>query len=113
MKIMSRRPNFGGMGMGMNMQQMMKQAKKLQAQMEQEQNNINQQEFTGTAADEMVTAVFAGNRQLKSLKIKPEAIDPDDPDMLQDLIIDAVNKGLTAIDEATKASLGKYTQGLN
>ena len=105
---MSRRPNFGGMG-GMNMQQMMKQAKKLQAQMQQ---NITAQEFTGKSADDMVIATFSGNRKLKELKIDKEAIDPDDPDMLQDLVIDAVNKGLSSIDEATQASLGKYTKGL-
>ena len=100
---MSRRPNFGGMG-GMNMQQMMKQAKKLQAQMAEE--------FTGKSADDMVVATFTGDRKLKDLKIDKEAIDPDDPDMLQDLVIDAVNKGLAQIDEATQASLGKYTKGL-
>ena len=57
-------------------------------------------------------ATFSGDRQLKDLKINKEAIDPDDPDMLQDLIIDAVNKGLSQIDKATQASLGKYTKGL-
>lgn len=108
---MSRRPNFGAMG-GMNMQQMMRQAKKLQAQMQEEQNNITKQEFVGKSADDMVTATFTGDRKLKDLKINKEAIDPDDPDMLQDLVIDAINKGLTAIDQATKASLGKYTKGL-
>ena len=87
---MSRRPNFGGMG-GMNMQQMMKQAKKLQAQMAEEQENITAQEFTGKSADDMVVATFTGDRKLKDLKIDKEAIDPDDPDMLQDLVIDAVN----------------------
>lgn len=110
---MSRRPNFGGMGMNMNMQQMMKQAKKLQAQMQAEQENINQQTFVGKAADDMVEATFTGDRKLQALKIKPAAIDPDDPDMLQDLVIDAVNKGLAAIDEQTKQSFGKYTQGMN
>ncbi|GFZ27294.1 YbaB/EbfC family nucleoid-associated protein [Lactobacillus corticis] len=108
---MSRRPNFGGMG-GMNMQQMMKQAKKLQAQMEQEQANISAQTFVGKSADDLVVASFSGDRKLQDLSIKPEAIDPDDPDMLQDLIIDAVNKGLSEIDQATQASLGKYTKGM-
>ena len=51
-------------------------------------------------------------KKLKDIKIDKEAIDPDDPDMLQDLVIDAVNKGLSQIDEATQASLGKYTKGL-
>ena len=108
---MSRRPNFGGIG-GMNMQQMMKQAKKLQAQMQEEQQNITAQEFTGTSADDLVIATSSADRKLKQLKIDKEAIDPDDPDMLQDLVIDAVNKGLSSIDEATQASLGKYTKGL-
>ena len=93
---MSKRPNFGGMG-GMNMQQMMKQAKKLQEQMAQEQQTITAQEFLGKSAD---------------ININKDAIDPDDPDMLQDLIIYAVNKGLSEIDEATQQSLGKYTKGM-
>lgn len=108
---MGRRPNFGGMG-GMNMQAMMKQAKKLQQQMEQEQASLNTQTFEGKSADDMVVATFSGDHRLKDLKINAEAIDPDDPDMLQDLIIDAVNKGLENIDKTTQASLGKYTKGL-
>lgn len=105
---MSRQPNFGGM----NMQAMMKQAKKLQQQMAAEQENITAQEFVGKSADDLVVATFTGDRRLKDLKINKDAIDPDDPDMLQDLIIDAVNKGISEIDETTKASLGKYTKGL-
>ena len=107
---MSRRPNFGGMGMG-NMQGLIKQAKKMQ-QMEAEQANLATQEFVGKSADDMVVATFSGDRQLKDLKIDKEAIDPDDPDMLQDLVIDAVNKGIKAVDDATQASMGKYTKGL-
>ena len=108
---MGKRPNFGGMGMG-NMQGLIKQAKKMQQQMEAEQANLATQEFVGRSADDMVVASFSGDRKLKDLKINKEAIDPDDPDMLQDLVIDAVNKGLSQIDEATQASLGKYTKGL-
>ncbi|CAM3134810.1 hypothetical protein SAMN04487792_1430 [Lactobacillus bombicola] len=108
---MSKRPSFGGIG-GMNMQQMMKQAKKLQEQMTQEQQNLTEQEFTGSSVDDLVVATFSGDRHLKGIKINKDAIDPDDPDMLQDLVIDAVNKGLTKIDEATQASLGKYTKGM-
>lgn len=105
---MSRRPNFGGMGMG-NMQGLIKQAKKMQQQMEAEQANLATQEFVGKSADDMVVATFSGDRQLKDLKIDKEAIDPD---MLQDLVIDAVNKGIKAVDDATQASMGKYTKGL-
>lgn len=106
---MSRRPNFGGMG---NMQGIIKQAKKMQQQMEAEQASLATQEFVGKSADDMVVATFSGDRKLKDLKINREAIDPDDPDMLQDLVIDAVNKGIKAVDDATQASMGKYTKGL-
>lgn len=108
---MARRPNFGGMG-GMNMQAMMKQAKKLQQQMQEQQEQLNTQTFIGKSADDLVVATFSGDRRLQDLTINKEAIDPDDPDMLQDLVIDAVNKGLKNIDETTQASLGKYTKGL-
>ena len=66
-------------------------------------------EFLRKMKRKMVSESF---NKLKDLKINKEAIDPDDPDMLQDLIIDAVNKGLSQIDKATQASLGKYTKGL-
>lgn len=108
---MSRRPNFGGLG-GMNMQQMMKQAKKLQAQMSAEQANISAKEFSASSADDLVKVTFTGDRKLKDISIAKEAIDPDDPDMLQDLIIDAVNKGLSEINQETEKSMGKYTKGL-
>lgn len=108
---MNRRPSFGGMG-NMNMQQMMKQAKKLQQKMAQEQENITNKEFVGKSADDLVVATFTGDRKLKELKINKEAIDPDDPDMLQDLIIDAINKGISSVDKTTQANLGKYTKGL-
>ncbi|CCI81159.1 YbaB/EbfC family nucleoid-associated protein [Lactobacillus hominis] len=108
---MSKRPNFGGMGMG-NMQNLIKQAKKMQKQMEQEQANLSTQEFVGKSADDLVIATFSGDRKLKDLKIDKEAIDPDDPDMLQDLVIDAVNKGINEVEQATQASMGKYTKGL-
>ena len=98
--------NFGGMNMG-NMQSLMKQAKKMQKQMAEEQANLAQQEFIGKSADDLVVATFNGDRKLKDLKI-----DPDDPDMLQDLIIDAVNKGIKEVEDATQASMGKYTKGL-
>lgn len=108
---MARRPSFPGMG-GMNMQQMMKQAKKLQQQMAQEQADITAREFTAESADGLIKATFTGDRKLTDLTIKPEAIDPEDPDMLQDLIIDTINKGLSEIEQATQASFGKYTKGL-
>ena len=97
---------------GMNMQQMMKQAQKMQKKMMEEQAEISAQSFTGVAPDDMVKATFSGDKKLMGLQIKPEAVDPDDPDMLSDLIIAAVNDGLAKVDQATQAKLGKYTKGL-
>ncbi len=98
-------------GMG-NMQNMMRQMQKLQKQMSQTQDELNKTEFTGKASDDMVTVVFTGDRKMKDITIKPEAIDPDDPDMLQDLIIQAVNDAMAQIDQATQSKLGRYTRGL-
>ncbi|WP_461240632.1 YbaB/EbfC family nucleoid-associated protein [Paucilactobacillus sp. N302-9] len=98
-------------GMG-NMQQMMKQAQKMQKQMMAQQEELNQQEFTGEAPDQMVKVTFTGDKKLKDLQINPDAVDPDDVDMLQDLVIAAVNNGLTKVDEATQKTMGKYTKGI-
>ena len=97
---------------GMNMQQMMKQAKKLQKQMMKEQQSLAEQEFVGQAPDEMVKATFNGSRELVDLQIKPEAVDPDDVEMLSDLVVAAVNDGLKKVAAATEKSMGKYTTGL-
>lgn len=98
-------------GMG-NMQQMMKQAKQMQKKMMEEQETLNAQEFMGTAPDDMVKATFSGDKKLKDLTINPEAVDPDDVDMLQDLVLAAINDGLTKIDDATQQTMGKYTKGV-
>ena len=97
---------------GGNMAGMMKQMQKLQKEMTQAQDELNATEFTATSASDMVTVVFSGDKTLKDIHIKPEAIDPDDPDMLQDLVLEAVNAGLKQVDDATKAKMGKYTRGL-
>ena len=108
---MGRMPNLGGMGMG-NMQNLIKQAKKMQQQMEAERESLNQTGFVGESADDMVIATLTGDKKVKDLKIAPEAIDPEDPDMLQDLIIDAINKAISEVDVATEKTMGKYTKGL-
>lgn len=97
---------------GMNMQQMMKQAQKMQKQMMAEQQDLAAQEFVGTAPDEMVTAKFTGDKKLVDLQIKPAAVDPDDVEMLTDLVMAAINDGLQKVDSATQEKLGKYTKGL-
>ena len=96
----------------MNMQQIMKQAKAMQKKMMAEHEELAKQEFVGKAPDDMVTATFSGDNQLIDLKIKPEAVDPDDIDMLQDLVIAAVKDGMKQVNDATQQKLGKYTQGM-
>jgi DNA-binding YbaB/EbfC family protein len=98
-------------GLG-NMQQMMKQAQKMQKQMGEEQEKLNAQEFIGNAPDDMVTATFTGDKKLKDISINPEAVDADDVDMLEDLVVAAVNDGIAKIDDATQKTMGKYTNGL-
>jgi DNA-binding YbaB/EbfC family protein len=97
---------------GMNMQQMMKQAKAMQKKMMAEHEELAKQEFVGKAPDDMVIATFNGDKQLLDLKINKEAVDPDDIDMLQDLVVAAVNDGMKKVDAATQQKLGKYTRGM-
>jgi DNA-binding YbaB/EbfC family protein len=99
----------GGMG---NMQGMMKQMQKMQKQMVKDQDELNATEFSATSASEMVTVTFTGDKKLKDIQIRPEAIDPDDPDMLQDLVIEAVNNAMVDIDKVTQQKMGKYSRGL-
>ena len=82
---MAKGKGFGGFGGGMNMQAMMKQAQKMQESMLKAQEEIAQMESTGTAGGGMVTATVTGTSTLKSIAIKPDVVDPDDIDMLQDL----------------------------
>ena len=81
---MAKGKNFGGFGGGMNMQAMMKQAQKMQENMLKAQEEIAVMETTGTAGGGMVTAVVTGTSTLKSIEIKPDVVDPDDIDMLQE-----------------------------
>ncbi len=97
---------FGGYngGGGMNMQQMMKQAQKLQEQMAQAQEELEQARVTGTAGGGMVTVTLSGSKRFISISIKPEAVDPDDVEMLEDLITAAANEAYAEADELVKNS---------
>lgn len=90
------RGGFGGMG-GMNMQAMMKQAQKLQEQMKQAQEEIKNTEVEGSTAGGMVTVTMTGDKRVTAVTIQPEAVDPDDIEMLEDMIVAAFN---AACDEA-------------
>ena len=96
----------------MNMQSMMKQAQKLQKQMQVSQEEIANTIFVGKSAQDLVTVEFSGGRTLKSLDIKPDVIDPEDPETLQDMVTDAVNDALSQIEKVTEQKLGKFTKGL-
>ena len=98
---------------GGNMQQLAKQAQKLQQQMAKKQEEIEAREFEATAGGGMATAKVNGKKELISITIKPEAVDPDDVEMLQDLIMAAVNEALRAAGDAMENEMGKMTGGLS
>ena len=100
----------GRMG-GFDMNAMMKQAQKLQAEMEKKQAELREREFTASAGGGVVTATVC-DRRIKSLEIAKEVVDPDDVEMLSDLICAAVNDAMTQCDEATANEMGKLTGGL-
>lgn len=91
---------------------MMKQAQKLQKQMQASQEEIANTTFVGKSAQELVVAEFSGDKVLKTLNIKADVIDPEDPETLQDMVTDAVNDALSQIEKVTEQKLGKFTKGL-
>ena len=103
---------FGGFGGGMNMQAMMKQAQKMQENMLKAQEEIAQMETIGTAGGGMVTVTVTGTSALKSIEIKPDVVDPDDIEMLEDLIVAATNEALRKVEEESAAVMSKLTGGL-
>lgn len=98
-------------GMG-NMNNMMKQMKKMEKQLAEEQQKMETKSFSGVSPDDLVKVTFSGKRVMTALTVDPQAIDPDDPDMLSDLVLAAVNDALAKIDEEGKQTLGKYTNNI-
>jgi len=108
---MAKRGGFpGGMGGfgGMNINQLMKEAKKMQADMEKSQEELHVKEFESTAGGGAVSVKVAGTKQIKEIKISKDVVDPDDVEMLQDLIMTCVNDALKKVDAAQSAQFGKY-----
>ena len=107
---MSKRGGFPGMGGfgGMNIKQLMKEAKKMQADMEKSQQELGEKEFEASAGGGVVNVKVSGNKEVKEIKIKKEAVDPEDVEMLEDLILTCVNEALRKVDSAQAESLGKY-----
>ena len=99
----------GGMGGG----NMMKQAQKMQEEFMKMQQELESKEFTSTVGGGAVKATMIGTRALKSIEIDPSAVDPDDVEMLQDMVIAAVNSALKAAETSREESMAKVTGGLN
>ena len=99
-------------GMG-NMQGMMKKMQKMQKEMLEAQEALNAQTFEGTAGGGMVKVVMNGQRQMLEVNLDESVVDPEDIEMLQDLIVIATNEALKKVDETTNATMGKFTQGMN
>ncbi|MEH7301663.1 YbaB/EbfC family nucleoid-associated protein [Neobacillus drentensis] len=100
----------GGMG---NMQNMMKQMQKMQKKMAEAQEELGQEKIEGTAGGGMVKVVVTGHKEVVDVQIKPEAVDPDDVEMLQDLVLAAVNDALKKAEELTNNTMGQFTKGMN
>ena len=107
-------PRGGGMGGGMgNMQQMMRQAQKMQEDMARVQEELKVKMVEASAGGGAVTVVASGEKLIKSITINPEAVDPDDVEMLQDLVLVAVNEALRQAEELASREMEKVTGNLN
>ena len=102
----------GGMG-GMNQAAMLKQAQKMQQEMLRMQEEMENKQYTAAAGGGMVSAAVNGKHELLSLTINPEAVDPDDVEMLQDMVIAAVNEAMRSADADSAANMSRLTGGLN
>ena len=103
---------FPGMG-GANMQQLMKQAQKMQQDLMKMQEEMQSKEYEATAGGGVVTAVVNGQKELLRISIDPEAVDPEDVEMLQDMVVAAVNEAMRKADAESAANMSKLTGGLN
>ena len=96
-----------------DMNALMRQAQKMQEDMKAKQAELEAAEYTGSAAGEMVTVKMNGKHEVLSITIKPEAVDPEDVEMLQDLVVSAVNEALRQAGDAMEKSMDSVTGGLN
>jgi DNA-binding YbaB/EbfC family protein len=101
------------MGGGMNMQQMMMKAQRMQQEIEKKQAELNASEFTATAGGGMVTVTVLGDKTVQSIKIDPACVDPDDVEMLEDLIVAGVNAAIKEASDTVEREMGRITGGMN
>ena len=110
---MAKRGGFPGGGMPGNMNNLMKQAQRMQRQMEENQKALEEQEFTAAAGGGAVEVTVTGKRELVKVHLSEEVVDPDDIEMLEDLIMAASNEALRKVDEAYANNMSKMTGGMN
>lgn len=108
---MARRGGFPG-GMPGNMNNLMKQAQKMQKQMEENQKALEESEFTATAGGGAVEVTVSGKKEITKITLAEEVVDPDDIEMLQDLIVAAVNEALRKVEAESQAVMSKLTGGM-
>ena len=108
---MAKRGGFPGGGMPGNMANLMKQAQKMQRQMEESQKELEEKEFTAKAGGGAVEITVSGKHEITKVKLSEEAVDPDDIETLEDLIMAAANEALRQVDEASSKSMGNLGGG--
>ena len=109
---MAKRGGFPGGAMPGNMNNLMKQAQRMQRQMEEAQKELEEKEVTATAGGGVVEITVTGKHEIKSVKIDPEAVDPDDVETLEDLIVAAANEAFRKLDEESQSQMAKLTGGM-
>lgn len=109
----SARGGFSGGGSAMRQQQMQQKLLKMQQDMAAAQEAVENASFTASVGGGVVQVTVSGKKELTALTVKPEAVDPEDVEMLQDLVISAVNEALRQADEAMNSSMQSFTGGLN
>jgi DNA-binding YbaB/EbfC family protein len=102
----------GGMGMPGNMNNLMKQAQRMQRQMEESQKALEEASFTAKAGGGAVEVTVTGSKEVTAIKLSPEAVDPDDVEMLEDLILAAIKEAMKQADDASNALMSKMTGGM-
>ena len=109
---MAKRGGYPGGAMPGNMNNLMKQAQRMQRQMEESQKELEEKVFVGKAGGGAVEVSVKGSKQVVGVKLSPDAVDPDDVEMLEDLIMAAINEAMKQADEASGAMMSKMTGGL-
>lgn len=109
---MAKRGGFPGGGMPGNMSNLMKQAQRMQRQMEESQKELETKEFTAKAGGGAVEVTVTGKKEITKVKLAEEVVDPEDVEMLEDLVMAAANEALRMADEANAEMMGKMTGGL-